>query len=45
MLHNRGAPPWRVVTVTLLALVSAGGCARAVAAGVQKVEWVFIDGA
>jgi len=45
MLHNRGAPPWRVVAVTLLALVSAGGCAPAVAAGVQKVEWVFMDGA
>ncbi len=45
MLHNRGAPPWRVVIVTLLALTSAGGCARAAAAGVQKVEWVYIDGA
>ena len=45
MLHNKGAPAWRVVVLTLLTLASAGACARAAAAGVQKVEWVFIDGA
>ena len=45
MPHNKGAPRWRVIMVTALALAAAGGCARAAAAGVQKVEWVFIDGA
>jgi hypothetical protein len=45
MLHNKGAPRWRVIGLTLLALASAGGCARAATAGVQKIEWVFIDGA
>ena len=45
MTHNRGAPRWPVVIAIVLALAVAGGCARAAAAGIQKVEWVFIDGA
>jgi hypothetical protein len=45
MPHNKAAPLRRVVILLPLALAAAAGCARAASAGVQKVEWVFIDGA
>ena len=44
MPHNKAAPMWRTVNLTL-ALAVCAGCAAAAAAGAeQKVEWVVIDG-
>ena len=45
MPRNKGAPGWRAIIFTVVALAAAGGCARVATASVQKVEWVFIDGA
>jgi hypothetical protein len=45
MVRNKAAPLWRLAILVITVGVASGGCAGAAAAGIQTVEWVFIDGA